>query len=414
MHTYDVSRSQALYARAQEVIPGGIFGHYGYSVRPDGPKFFSRAEGAHFWDADGNEYIDYMCAYGPMILGYRHPAIEAAVAAEQRHGNTVSLAAPIMVELAETLVERVVAADWALFGKNGGDATGLAVMVARAATGRAKIVKVEGGYHGVAPWMREGFPGAIPADLEQVLKVPWNDAGAFEQLISAHPGEIACFISSPYHHPVFADNELPAPGYWARMEALCRANGIVLIVDDVRSGFRLHPAGSNVAYGFTPDLVCFGKAIGNGHPLAALVGTDALKDAAKDVYFTGTQFFNAAPMAAAKATLDELGEIDAVGKMTDLGTQLSDGLVKVAGQRGYELIASGIPAMPYYRLANVSRHTHFAWIDECVRRGVYLLGYHNHFLSIAHTETDLQRTWEVADQAFEALGEPEQAQAAAG
>ncbi|MCY3640625.1 MAG: aminotransferase class III-fold pyridoxal phosphate-dependent enzyme, partial [Gammaproteobacteria bacterium] len=177
---------------------------------------------------------------------------------------------------------------------------------------------------------------------------------------------------------------------------------------------RLHPAGSNVAYGFTPDLMCFGKAIGNGHPLAALVGTDALKDAAKDVYFTGTQFFNAGPMAAAKATLDELGKMDAVGRMTDLGTQLSDGLVKVAGQRGYELIASGIPAMPYYRLANVSRRTHFAWIDECVKRGVYLLGYHNHFLSTAHTESDLQRTWEVADAAFEALGAPELAPAAAG
>ena len=182
MQTYDISRSQALYGRAKEVIPGGIFGHCGYSVREDGPKFFSRAEGARFWDVDGNEHIDCMCAYGPMILGYRHPAVEAAAEAEQRRGNTVSLAVPIMVELAETLVETVAAADWALFGKNGGDATGLAVMVARTATGRAKIVKVDGGYHGVASWMREGFPGAIPADLEQVLKVPWNDADAFEAL----------------------------------------------------------------------------------------------------------------------------------------------------------------------------------------------------------------------------------------
>ena len=403
MKTLRFDQSNALYARAKSVIPGGIFGHYGSSVRESGPKFFSRSEGAHFWDADGNEYIDYMCAFGPMILGYNHPPVDDAARRQQRLGHAVSLASPVMVELAERLVDQVAAADWALFGKNGTDATGLAVMIARAATGREKIVKVSGGYHGVAAWMRAGSPGAIPADGAAVISVAWNDAEGFEQLVAEQGSDIACFIASPYHHPALVDSELPAEGYWSRIEAACRANGIVLIADDVRTGFRIDLAGSNVAFGFTPDMICFGKAIANGHPLSALVGADALKQTASEVFYTGTQFYSGAPMAAAIATLEELGKGDAVRQMNDAGAKLSRGLVDVANAHGCKLVVSGAPAMPYYRLAALPRAVHFAWIDECVKRGAYLLGYHNHFLSTAHAQEDLQRTWDVADAAFGAV-----------
>ncbi len=413
MSTYDTSRTDAMYARAQALIPGGIFGHYRAAASRVGPKFFSRADGAHFQDLDGNDYIDYMCAYGPNILGYNHPAVDAAARKQYEAGNTVSVAAPVMVELAEVLVDMVSAADWAIFGKNGGDATSLAVRVARAATGRRKIVKVREGYHGVAPWMMATMgnddvkAGILEEDGAHVLEVAWNDVAGFEQLISEHGDDIACFISSPYDHPVMRDNTLPADGYWPSIETLCRANGIVLIVDDVRAGFRIDLAGSNVAYGFTPDLICFGKAIANGYPLAALVGADALKQSAIDVFYTGTQFFNAAPMAAAKATLEELVKVDAARTMTEIGNTLNNGLVRVAAEHGYELVASGVPAMPYYRLANVDVTSHFTWIDECVKRGVYLLGYHNHFLCTAHTEADLETTWARASAAFEALGDVE-------
>ena len=404
MTTYEVSTSNSLYERAKKVIPGGINGHYGFSVRKDGPKYFSRSEGSRFWDVDNNEFIDYMCAYGPMILGYNHPAVDEAALKQLKAGNTVSLASPVMVELAETLVDMVTAVDWALFSKNGGDGTSLAALVARAATGRQKLVKVNEGYHGVAAWMQDERTGSIPADSEHVIQIPWNDAQALQNVIDQYPDDIAGFISSPYDHPVFRDNELPADGYWQQIEALCRKNDIVLIVDDVRAGFRINLAGSNVAYGFTPDLICFGKAIANGYPLAALAGSDALKQAAQDVYFTGTQFFNAAPMAAARATLLELQKIDAANVMTNIGNKLNEGLIDVAAAHGYDLVPSGVPAMPYYRLANVDSKTHQKWIDECVGRGVYLLSYHNHFVSTAHTDADLQRTFEIVDDAFTALG----------
>lgn len=414
MQTYDVSQSEAMLKRAQEVIPGGIFGHYRHGLRANCPSFFSRAQGAHFWDLDGNQYIDLMCAYGPMILGYNHPDIDEAARAQYALGNTVSLAAPVMVELAETLVDMVSDMDWALFGKNGTDSTGLAVMIGRAATGRSKIVKVEEGYHGVAPWMLTGRAGTIAADGEQVLTIPWNDTEAFERVIAEYPDEIACFISSPYHHPVLKDNELPAEGYWQKMERLCRQHGIVLIVDDVRSGFRINLAGSHVAYGFTPDLVCFGKAIANGYPLSALMGSEALKQAAYDVYYTGTQFFNAAPMAATIANLRELKATDAANLMTAIGNRLNTRLVQTASDQGFELIASGIPAMPYYRLNNLSVEGHFAWIDECVKRGVYMLGYHNHFISTRHSDTDIDRICEVAADAFKAIADAEQYRLKAG
>jgi glutamate-1-semialdehyde 2,1-aminomutase len=404
MTTIDVSTSNSLYERAKAVIPGGINGHYGFSVKKNGPKYFSRSEGSRFWDVDNNEFIDYMCAYGPMILGYNHPTVDEAALKQLKAGNTVSLASPVMVELAETLVDMVTAVDWALFSKNGGDATSLAALVARAATGRQKLVKVTEGYHGVAAWMQDGRAGTIPADSEHVIQIPWNDVEALQKVIEQYPGDIAGFISSPYDHPVFRDNELPAEGYWQKIEALCRKNDIVLIVDDVRAGFRINLAGSNVAYGFTPDLICFGKAIANGYPLAALAGSDSLKQAAQDVYFTGTQFFNAAPMAAARATLLELQKIDAANMMTNIGNNLNDGLVDIAASHGYDLVATGVPAMPYYRLANVNGKTHQMWVDKCVQRGVYLLSYHNHFVSTAHTDADLQRTFEIVDDAFTALG----------
>lgn len=405
MSSSNTKKSHQLLKRAKEVIPGGVFGHYKYAIRDAGPVFFSKAEGSHFWDVDDNEYIDLMCAYGPSILGYNHPEVDEAAKTQYGLGNTVSLASPVMIDLATELVDLVDAADWALFGKNGGDSTSLAVMIAREATGREKIIKVRDGYHGVAPWMQpEGSPGTLSSATDQVLTVEWNDLDSFEKTISDHPNEIACFISSPYNHPAFRDNELPQEGYWQKVSSLCKKNGIILIVDDVRAGFRINISGSNVAYGFKPDLICFGKAIANGYPLSALVGSNDLKDTAEKVYFTGTQFFSAAPMAAAKATLLELKKSDAANKMTDFGERLNKALIKTAKDCGFKLVASGIPAMPYYRLDGVDRETHFSWIDHCTKNGVYMVGWHNHFISTAHTNEDLVGIEESAKKAFTALG----------
>ena len=198
MDRFNTQKSEDLLLRAREVIPGGVFGHYGTSIRRPGPKWFSQSEGAYFWDIDNNKYIDYMCAYGPMILGYNHPAVDEAARRQYQAGNTVSVSSPVMVELAELLVDTVEAADWALFGKNGGDSTSLAVRIARAATGRSKIVKIQDGYHGVAPWMMASMAsedrrikGITKEDGANILQIPWNDPASFEQLISDYPDAVS-------------------------------------------------------------------------------------------------------------------------------------------------------------------------------------------------------------------------------
>ncbi len=399
------STSEELFDRARAVIPHGIFGHYAGAHMCHEPAFFASSAGSRFTDVDGNTYIDWMCAYGPMILGYGHPAVEEAAARQMASGNTVSLAAPVMVDLAEALVDMVQGAEWALFGKNGADATSLAVMVARAATGRSKIVKIDDGYHGTAPWMQApGSAGTVPDDQSPVISIAWNDVEALRQAIAEHGSDIACFISSAYHHPVFAENQLPADGYWQSVELLCAEAGIVTIIDDVRAGFRIHLAGSHAAYGFQPDLMCFGKALGNGHPISALLGTDAVRDAAASTFYTGTQFFNAAPMAAALATITELKALDAANVITDIGNRLNRGLVDVAAAHGHRLVVSGVPAMPFFQIdGEHGRKTLNRWVAECGRRGAYFLDYHNNFVSAAHTDADLDETLATADEAFAAV-----------
>ena len=402
--TYEVKKSDEYFTKAKQVIPGGIFGHYKYAVRESGPKFFSKSEGAYFWDLDDNRYVDLMCGYGPSILGYNHPEVEEAFKSSSDKGNTVSIASPVMVDLASKLVDMVDIADWALFGKNGGDATSLAVMIAREFSGKKKIIKIDDGYHGVAPWMQDkNRPGVIASDSEHVIKIKWNDLEELENLLGQGDNDIACFISSPYDHPVSRDNSLPNEGYWEKVTSLCKAHGILTIVDDVRSGFRINLKGSNVAFGFSPDMICFGKAIANGHPLASLVGKEEIKTAAERVYFTGTQFFSAPPMAAAIATLNELEKVDAPTKLIDYGKKLNARLEAVASEKGFNLVSSGVPSMPYYRLEGQSFETHIKWIDECVKRGVYMLSYHNHFISLAHKEEDIDFIESAARQAFESL-----------
>ena len=397
-------KSDKLFLKAQELIPGGIFGHYKYAVREEGPKFFSKAKDAYFWDVDGNKYIDLICGWGPMILGYNNPTIDQAARTQYDLGNTVSVASPIMIELAETLTDMIDIADWALFGKNGGDSTQLAVMVARAETGKSKILKIKDGYHGANGWMQNTRnPGIVDSDSNEVISVSWNNLQEFDDAISSFGDEIACFISSPYDHPTSRDNSYPEDGYWQHIQEKCNKNNIVLIIDDVRTGFRIDLKGSHNAFGFSPDLVCLGKAMANGYPISALVGKASLKDAAKKVYFSGTQFFNSAPMAASKATLNELKRVDAIKIMDTNGKKLKQDLISSAKDFGFDLKITGVPAMPYFRIEHKDNDLHIRWTDECLAGGLYLTSYHNHFLSVAHGELEISQVVKIASNAFESI-----------
>lgn len=408
---YEFTASLSAFARAQRVIPAGIPGHLGPTeglhLPADGfPKFSARADGTRFWDLDGNEFIDYMCAYGPNVLGYNDPDVAAAAAAQAAREDVVSLPGSVMIDFAELLVDQVASADWAFFAKNGGDATTLAIMTARAATLRKKIVFVKGYYHGVAPWTQKlDYPGVLEEDVANNLTVPWNDLTALRRMLSAHRGEIAALIATPYMHGNFIDNALPASGYWQEVRRLCTAHGIVLIVDDVRAGFRLDLAGSDHFFGFEADLICFCKALANGYNVSALMGTDALKEAVSSITYTGSYWMSAVPFAAGIATQRKLRELDAPAMFERLGTNLTSGLVDAADAHGFTLVASGAPALFYLRLVDAadSLMLHQEWIAACVRRGLYLTSHHNHFMNAAMTDADISRTIEIAADAFAEL-----------
>jgi glutamate-1-semialdehyde 2,1-aminomutase len=401
------ARSQEIFDRAVRVIPAGVPGHLGPSEgcfipRSAFPLFSERAEGTRFWDADGNEFIDYMCGYGPNVLGYGDPDVAAAAQAQARKEDVVSIPSSIMVDFAELLVDTVASADWAFFAKNGGDTTTLAIMTARAATGRRRIVFIEGYYHGVAPWTQKlDYPGVLDTDVQGNIEVPWNDIAAMRRVFTAHRGEIAALIAQPYKHGNFFDNELPAEGYWTQVRALCDEFGVVLICDDVRAGWRLDLAGSDHYYGFEADLICFCKALANGYNVSALCGKDSLKEAVSSITYTGSYWMSAVPFAAGIATITKLTQLDAPRLFRELGTTLTEGLVDVAASHGLTLVASGEPALFYLRIADdPSLMLHQRWVAECVRRGVFLTSHHNHFINAALTMPDIARTLDVADEAF--------------
>ncbi|OPX13015.1 aminotransferase class III-fold pyridoxal phosphate-dependent enzyme [Gordonia sp. i37] len=407
---YTYAASDAAFARAAKVIPGGVYGHLSptegmHIPRSAFPKFSSHAQGTRFWDLDGNEFIDYMCGYGPNVLGYGDPDVAAAADVQARKEDTVSVPSVALVDFAEVMVDTVASADWAFFAKNGGDVTTLAIMTARAATARRRIVFFSGYYHGVDPWAQKlDYPGVLPQDVGGNIEVKWNDIDSLRETFVEHRGEIAALIAQPYQHGNFADNELPAPGFWAAVRALCDEHGVVLIVDDVRAGFRLDLAGSDHHYGFSADLICFCKAIANGYNVSALCGRESLRSAVSSITYTGSYWMSAVPFAAGMATIAKLKELDAPALFRELGTSLTEGLVDVAAGHGLTLVASGEPALFYLRIADdPSLMLHQRWIAECVRRGVFLTSHHNHFINAALTSDDIVRTLEVADEAFDAI-----------
>lgn len=408
--TFNYASSQAVFERAVKVIPGGVPGHLGpaegcFIPRSKYPLFSQHAKGSHFWDVDGNEFIDYMAGYGPNVLGYGDDDIDAAAAAQRKLEDVVSSPSGIMVDLAELMVDTVASADWAFFAKNGGDVTTAAILTARAATGRSKVVFFKGYYHGVHPWAQKiDYPGILREDVENNIEIPWNDVDAFRRVLEENTGKVAALIAQPYMHGNFADNELPAEGYWQAIRNLCDKHGVVLIVDDVRAGFRLDLAGSDHHFGFKADLICFCKAIANGYNISALCGRESLRAAFASLTYTGSYWMSAVPMAAAIATINKLKSIDAPALFRQKGIQLTEGLKGVASSHGYNLVVSGEPALFYLRLADdPSLMLHQRWIAECVNRGAFFASHHNHFINASLTDADIERTLEIADQAFAAL-----------
>ncbi len=407
---YKTTKSDEWYARAAQVIPSGVYGHLGpaegqFIPVNRWPRFSEKAKGSYFWDVDGNQYIDYMCAYGPNVLGYGDEDVDAAVIEQIKKGNCVTSPDKIMVECAELLVDTVNTADWAFFAKNGNDATQGAILTARAHTHRKKLIFFKGFYHGVSPMVQKiDYPGVTPEDVANNLYTSWDDIENFKRLLAENEGEIAAVIAQPYNHGNFNDNAFPIDGFWKEVRELCTKNGIVLIVDDVRCGFRLDLAGSDHFFGFEADIICFCKALANGYNMSAFCGKEFLRNAASSLSYTGSYWMSAVPFAACIATINKLKKLDAPKLFDAMGRELTDGFKKAGAEHGFDLVVSGAPALFYLRIANDdSLLLHQDWVAECVNRGLFITSHHNHFINASLTKEDINRSIEIAEDAFKAV-----------
>jgi glutamate-1-semialdehyde 2,1-aminomutase len=223
-----------------------------------------------------------------------------------------------------------------------------------------------------------------------------------EVLVTEYRGEIAAVIAPPYYHPVYAAQQMPEEGFWSGVRQVCDREGMVLILDDIRASFRLDPRGSHAYFGIDPDLVCFGKSLANGHPISVAMGREGLRDAAEEVFISGTFWFAPAPMVAALTTLRVLDETDAIAQLARLGERLASGLQQVGAAHGLPVTVSGPPALPYMTFDEDKEGLALSQVfcREMIRRGIFLHPYHNWFLCAAHTEADIDHILDAANAAF--------------
>ncbi|MFC4536326.1 aminotransferase class III-fold pyridoxal phosphate-dependent enzyme [Sphaerisporangium dianthi] len=391
--------------RAAKVVPGGMYGHLNAAIfAPGYPQFFVRGDGCRQWDADGREYVDLMCSWGPVILGHRHPRVERAAAAQQAAGDCLNGPGPVMVELAELMVDLIPSADWVMFSKNGTDATTQALMVARAATGRTKVLVAHGAYHGADPWCTPSLAGTTPNERADLIEYPYNDLAGAQAAAAQAEGDVAAIIVTPFKHDSFEDQEAVDPAFAQGVRALADRIGAALVIDDVRAGFRLDLRGSWEPFGVRPDLTAWSKAMANGYAIAAVTGTDALRGPAQTLYSTGSFWFSAVAMAAAKATIETLRDVDGPALMERAGTRLREGLAAQAASHGFVVKQTGPVQIPWLSFeGDTTLEKGMYWSGACLKEGVYLHPWHNWFLSAAHTDADIDRALAGTDAAFAAL-----------
>lgn len=353
------AQSDALFARAKTVMPGGVSSPVRAFRSVGGtPRFIARAEGPYMWDADGNRYVDYVLSWGPMILGHVHPEVVEAV--REQVGTGMSFGAPcaLEAELAERIIEMVPSIEMVRFVSSGTEATMSAVRLARAATGRAKIIKFAGCYHGhgdsflvqagsgVATLGLPDSPGVTPGTVADTLTAPYNDLKSVEKLVAQNDGMIAAVIVEPVVGN--AGFIRPAPGFLEGLRALCTRIGAVLIFDEVMTGFRVSLGGAQERFGVMPDITTLGKVIGGGMPVGAYGGRKDLMEhvaPAGTMYQAGTLSGNPVAMVSGLKTLEILGRPGTFEKAERAASQTVKMLTAWARGQGIPFQAASVGSM---------------------------------------------------------------------
>jgi len=424
-------RQSVLLGAAGRYLAGGGLGLF---VIPSELNFvIARGEGAHVWDVAGREYIDYHMSSGPALLGHAHPAITEAVATQLPKGTTFYFLNEPEILLAERLVEAIPCADVVHYTGSGTEATFYSLRIARAFTGRNKIMKFEGAWHGMhdyglwgtVPTVASDYPRAKPDSVgvppqsgETVLVAPFNDTAAAVAMIERHAHELAAVIVEPLQRVL-----LPEPGFLEAVREATRRQGVVLVFDEIVTGFRIAWGGAQEKYGVVPDIACYGKAVSGGFPLAAIAGrADVMgvldarsRPRAEVVWATNTLNGNPVCAAAGCAALDVLSKPGVYEHLSRIGARLRAGIVESGTRHGFAVQAPGEdpvfgvrftdrrPLKTWMDLTTADKDLGYRWAIELIRRGLIVNPNEKFYVSIAHSDADVDRTLAIVDDAFAAL-----------
>ena len=424
-------RQSVLLGAAGRYLAGGGLGLF---VIPSELNFvIARGEGSHVWDVAGREYIDYHMSSGPALLGHAHPAITEAVATQLPKGTTFYFLNEPEILLAERLVEAIPCADVVHYTGSGTEATFYSLRIARAFTGRNKILKFEGAWHGMhdyglwgtVPSVASDYPRAKPDSVgvppqsgETVLVAPFNDTEAAVAMIERHAHELAAVIVEPLQRVL-----LPQPGFLQAIRDATRRHGVVLVFDEIVTGFRIAWGGAQERYGVVPDIACYGKAVSGGFPLAAIAGSAdvmSVLDArsrprAEVVWATNTLNGNPVCAAAGCAALDILSKPGVYQNLARIGARLRAGIVESGSRHGFAVQALGEdpvfgvrftdrrPLRTWMDLTSADKDLGYRWAIELIKRGLVVNPNEKFYVSIAHSDADIDRTLQIVDDAFAAL-----------
>ncbi len=383
-----VRKSQALRERAMKVLARGHQGHRNPhdTLAQGGPGYASRSLGSRIWDVDGNEYIDYVMSFGPIVLGHADPEFNEAITRRIARGTVTSIQEADEVELAEALVERVPSAEMASLFIGGSSACLAALRYARASTGRTMAIKC--GYHGWLDWSGAGGEGIPSRVSDLTIEVKYNDLEAIEAAFEAHPSDIAAvFIES-------VQDDGPREGYFGAVRDIAHRHGAVFVVDEVKTGFRYAIGGAQEYYGIEPDLSVFAKAMSNGYPGSAVVGRREIFESA-DARMGATFHGDGLSIAAALETIRRLERDDGIAHLWRIGKRLMEGLSDVFAASGGWMTVQGDPPMLRVQPADLEDPRGAAFFAGMHLRGVYMIR-GVCFASLAHTDSDVDQTIEAA------------------
>jgi len=402
----NISKSLALYEEALSLVPGGVLGARKPTdfINGEYPIFLESGKGCRLIDVDGNEFIDFLCGYGPVILGYRETEVDEAVHDQIKNkGFCFTLTQKFQNLLAKKLKELVPSSEMSIFLKTGSDATSAAIRIARAHTGKLKVMRC--GYHGWHDWCVE-MKGGIPKKFfEDVYEFQYNNLAQLEELMAAHGSDTAAIIMTPFGHPNHQKMQEPLPGFLEAVKALAHKYGAVLVYDEIRTGFRVSMGGAQKYYGVTPDLTVLGKAIANGYPISVVTGKKEIMMAAASKLFISSTFFpNSESFVAALKTIEILERDKVLENIWEKGQGFMNGIQALIDKHDVGAELSGIPPMFYITFkaddtgAYKAKRTDF--YTELIRKGFFFTPFHHGYISYRHTQKDLDLTLKAIDESL--------------